>query len=156
MSTRDDELIGVYDDEAPDYRPGPTYTISDDLDDYADDEPAARPAPRPQRRRGPNMDRAPRPADRRRPRPQVRREAEGDDTVQIDYRGHTYTVPADQDDWSIDALEAFERNHVVAGVRELLGPEQWARFKARHNNRRAFRGFLDEVSDVFGFGDAGN
>lgn len=139
----DDELVGVYDDEA------------DVVDaEVYDDEPE--PAPRPRRRPAPDMKRAPKTADRKRARPQVQREAEGDDTISIEYRNHTYIVSADQDDWTIDALEAFERNHVIAGVRELLGPEQWAKFKSRHNNRRAFRGFLDEVSEVFGFGTTGN
>lgn len=129
-------------------------------DEHPDDEVEVqerRPAPRNRSRQAPrNMSRLPRPQDHKRKRPQVQREAEGDDTIDIEFRGATYTVAADQDDWTLEAMEAFEQNQMFAGVRALLGPRQWERFKARHNNRRAFREFLDEIADIFGFGDAGN
>ena len=166
MSAPHDEPTGVYhedDYDAPVYdgEIEDGYDSIDAIEDI-DDEPEPRRrerAPRNRARQAPrNMSRLPRPQDHRKPkrRPQAQREAEGDDEVAIEYRGRTYYVPADQDEWSIDAMEAFERNLMFAGVGALLGPRQWAEFKARHNNRKAFREFLDEVADVFGFETAGN
>lgn len=154
MSNPHDEPTGVYEEDDYDV----DVYDGEVADDY-DDEPAPAPAPRNRSRQAPrNMSRLPRPQDHKKPkrRRQVQREAEGDDDIEIDYRGNTYVIPADQDEWSLDAMEAFEKNQMFAGIASLLGPRQWAEFKARHNNRRAFREFLDEVADIFGFETAGN
>src|SRR5699024_2041406 len=97
--------------EPDDYDEVEDYTEPDGYDDeHPDDEVEVqerRPAPRNRSRQAPrNMSRLPRPQDHKRKRPQVQREAEGDDTIDIEFRGATYTVAADQDDWNLDAMEA--------------------------------------------------
>jgi hypothetical protein len=50
--------------------------------------------------------------------------------VTVDYAGHTYTFDADQ--VTIDALEDFENQKYMRAIRAILGPDQWADYKARH------------------------
>jgi hypothetical protein len=50
--------------------------------------------------------------------------------VTIDYGGHTYSFDADE--ISIEALENFEDGQYIRACRSILGPEQWAAYKARH------------------------
>lgn len=46
------------------------------------------------------------------------------------YDGVKYTVD-DTMDWDISVLEAVEDNKIVSIVRELLGPDQWEKFKIK-------------------------
>ena len=50
--------------------------------------------------------------------------------VTIDYEGETYTFDADA--VTIDTLEDFENQKYIAAIRAILGPDQWADYKARH------------------------
>lgn len=59
-------------------------------------------------------------------RPAPQREAEGDQEVTVEWRGDTFSVPADGDDWPAEASIAFETGAAINGVRLLLGPRQWA------------------------------
>ena len=68
----------------------------------------------------------------------------------VEFRGDTYTLPKDVEDWSLEAYEAFEDGKPVAALRGVLGPEQWAKVKAHGLRVRD----LEEVADVF-FGAIG-
>ena len=46
------------------------------------------------------------------------------------YDGVKYTVDNTMD-WDLDVLEAIEDDKIVTIVRALLGPDQWAKFKAK-------------------------
>lgn len=48
--------------------------------------------------------------------------------VSFDFEGHTYDVPK-AEEWTLEALEAYEDGRVATLVREMLGAEQWAAFK---------------------------
>ena len=45
------------------------------------------------------------------------------------FEDETYTITA-ADDWSLDALEAYEDGKVATLIREILGANQWATFKS--------------------------
>ena len=47
----------------------------------------------------------------------------------FEYDGETYSVPP-ADDWSLEALEAVDEGKMTTAVRELLGEEQYAKFKS--------------------------
>jgi len=54
----------------------------------------------------------------------------------------TYTIPT-ADEWSIEALEAFEDGKIATLMREVLGSEQWATFKAKRRT-------MSDLNDLFG------
>lgn len=49
--------------------------------------------------------------------------------VTVTWRNLSFTVPPTKD-WPIDVYEALEDDEVIKATRQLLGPEQWASFKA--------------------------
>jgi len=49
--------------------------------------------------------------------------------VTFDFDGVTYTIPT-ADEWSLDAIEAFEDGKNASLMRAILGPVQWAKFKS--------------------------
>lgn len=50
--------------------------------------------------------------------------------VTVDYEGETYTFDADT--ITIDTLEDFDDQKFIRAIRAVLGPDQWAHYKARH------------------------
>ena len=46
------------------------------------------------------------------------------------FEGAKYTIP-EADEWSLDALEAYEDGKVATLIREILGAAQWATFKSK-------------------------
>lgn len=46
------------------------------------------------------------------------------------FEGDEYVIPT-SGDWDLPVLEAYEDGRVVAFTRELIGPAQWAKFKAK-------------------------
>ena len=50
-------------------------------------------------------------------------------SVTATWRGLTFTVPPAKD-WPVEVYEALEDDKVIGATRQLLGPEQWAAFKA--------------------------
>jgi hypothetical protein len=88
--------------------------------------------------------------------PQV--EADGDDTLTIDWDGVTVTIPAALEDWDPDALEAFENQRAMSALRGLLGRagyEQLRRdFAVKHGRKVKVGdliGLLERVAQEYGF-----
>lgn len=52
------------------------------------------------------------------------------ETVTVDYGGRTFTLPASLDDVDGDVLDAIDDQKLSHALQGLLGPEQWAAFKA--------------------------
>lgn len=61
--------------------------------------------------------------------PSKRSTTDLEQTVTVPWRDRTFTVPA-QTAWTVETWEALEDGRFVALMRALLGPEQWAEFKA--------------------------
>lgn len=59
------------------------------------------------------------------------------------FRGQTFTVPRDLDDWETDACIALsEKNFLLAVKIQLSAGNQWTRFNALGSKRRDLMEFL--------------
>ena len=84
------------------------------------------------------------------------REAEANgSTNTVEFRGETFTVPLERDDWSVDFVESIEEGKAVGIVRGALGPDQWRTVKAWGLNMRELGELSELVAAAMGFGDAG-
>lgn len=86
----------------------------------------------------------------------VEAEAKGIETMTLEYGGHGYQIPATVDDWPIEALEAAEAGLPSALMRGVLGPAQYAAFKARHSTVKDLRNMSELVAQTSGFNALGN
>lgn len=107
---------------------------------------------------------APRPQDRlpkqrkpkKRKKSAAEREAEGIETVEVEYDGEVYEIPADVQDWPVDVSEAFERGLAVTAIRGLLGRDQWAKVSAKKYRLRQLGEMYERLAEAGGFSDSGN
>lgn len=84
------------------------------------------------------------------------REAEAkNEPAVIEWRGHTFTVSRDYDDWSVDLLESLEEGKAVGVVRGALGPSGWRTVKAMNLKVRDLNELSNEIARAMGFGSAG-
>lgn len=78
------------------------------------------------------------------------------ETVDVEWDGHAYKVPASLDDMDLDAVEAFTDGNALQFVRAALGPDQWALLKERGRGRpHRFPEFRERVAVAMGFGGEG-
>lgn len=63
---------------------------------------------------------------------------------EFEFEGHTYTVPS-ADDWSIEAVEAFEDGKHIGVIRSILGPTQWRLYKQRHPKAKTAASFIEAM-----------
>jgi hypothetical protein len=94
------------------------------------------------------------PQDHKKPAAQT--EAEGVDTVDLTWRHLTLTIPASVEEWDVEAVEAFEDGKAAPALRAILGPKQWAAFKAEKPKTRDMAEVSDAVAEAMGFEAAGN
>jgi hypothetical protein len=80
-------------------------------------------------------------------------EAQGSAPITFDFRGLAITVPASMD-WPFEVIEAFEDGKVSAILRGLLGPEQYAAFKATKPTVRDAAALIEALQSAAGI--AGN
>lgn len=83
-------------------------------------------------------------------------EASGADTIDIDYGGNTYTVPASPDLWDIEVLELAEAGQNTKVIRAVLGDKQYEAFKAANPKVKALKEFDALLQERYGFGSSGN
>lgn len=101
----------------------------------------------------PDMTLAPEPQDHK---SAAQKEAEGAESVTVEYEGQKFVVPLDQDDWPILAIQAMSRNMHIDGVQHLLGAQQWARFVTLFPTRRHFNAFSVVLAEALGVDALGN
>lgn len=77
-----------------------------------------------------------------------KQEAQGKPIV-LPFGGDDYTIPTGED-WDIEVLEAAEAGQIVTATKTLLGPEQWAKFRAKHTKVGAIREFFEAAGEVIG------
>lgn len=108
-------------------------------------------------RNGPHIPRnAKRPQDHKAPKKTAAQiEAEGIETVDIEWRDLTFTVPATPDDWPVVITLAFEEGKAATGVKGMLGREQWAELMKTKPRNRDLGELFDEIAAAVGLGDAG-
>ncbi|MEC3894818.1 MULTISPECIES: Rossmann-fold NAD(P)-binding domain-containing protein [Nocardiopsis] len=73
----------------------------------------------------------------------------------LSLRGADYSVPASSDAWPLGALEGFEEGRIVAALRSLLGPEQWARLKEEGATLGDLNTLAEQIAGVYGFESPG-
>lgn len=82
-------------------------------------------------------------------------EARGETTATLEFRGETFTISTEQDDWSVDFIEAMEDGKIIGMVRGALGPAQWRTVQGMRLTLKELRPFADDIARAMGFGDAG-
>jgi hypothetical protein len=80
-------------------------------------------------------------------------EALGEIRLPVEFAGVTYEVPPTSE-WSYDALEAYEDGKIAGFIREILGAEQHAKFKATKPKVSDLSGFIEAIQKALGI--AGN
>lgn len=110
-------------------------------------------APRPQDHLKTRKTKKPKP---KRARSAVEREARGIETVDVDYDGETYVIPAEVLDWSLDATVAFEEGRAVTAMRILLAPKQFRTLMSKGYTNRQFAELFDLLAKAGGFETSGN
>lgn len=82
-------------------------------------------------------------------------EANGQTIAAFEYRGHTFTVSRDQNEWPLDFIEAAEDGHGVGMIRGALGPAQWRVVKGMGLKRPDVDELANTLAAAMGFTDAG-
>ncbi len=79
----------------------------------------------------------------------------GDDVVQVRYGDTLYDFPASLDDAGADVLEAIDDRKLSYVVREILGADQYKKFKATNPKVRDYGLLFDEYAKQIGLISAG-
>ena len=90
------------------------------------------------------------------PHPQSR--ADQDKPKFVHHQGERYRLPANPQDWDVDALEAFETGKVVSAIKGILGAKAWQRIRASHQGRlkvRDLEPLMDQIAKAYGFDSVG-
>lgn len=75
--------------------------------------------------------------------------------VTIDYRGHTFTIERDYNEWSVDLLESIEEGKSVGIVRGALGAAQWQVVKSMNLKVRDLNELATALASALGFDSMG-
>lgn len=82
-------------------------------------------------------------------------EATDEPTVSVKWRELSFDVPRDREEWSFDAVLAFEDGKAFVAIRELLTPDDFAEFRALKPKAKDAAALLDSIADAMGFKDSG-
>jgi len=82
-------------------------------------------------------------------------EAKDETVATLEFRGHTFEVPREYDDLSVDFLESVEEGKTAGIVRGALGPVQWRTVKSLDLKVRDLRELADLIAVAMGFGSTG-
>lgn len=88
-------------------------------------------------------------------KPAAEREAEGDETVEFEFGGITYTAPANLDRTK-GVARAFDNRQGTIALELLLGKDQFKTFLDTDPYDADYGKMLDAWSDACGFDNAGN
>jgi len=72
----------------------------------------------------------------------------GAEVVPIEFRGHTFFIPKDMDEWDTEACLAMGQQEFVLASKLLLGQGQWALLQSLGSKRKDIREFLSVFGDV--------
>ncbi|WP_423487991.1 hypothetical protein [Mycobacteroides sp. PCS013] len=85
----------------------------------------------------------------------ARNEAEGVETIVVEYGGQSYTVPASNDDFPMLFTEAILRGNPIDALRVLLGGEQWVRYLGTEPTNKQFEEFSNVIAKATGMDSLG-
>ena len=91
------------------------------------------------------------PADHKKSAAQI--EAEGIPMSDVTWRGHTFSVMSDPDDYTVETVQAFERGQNFVGLEILFGPKQWEEFMKMKPTKRDGMSLLEAMGEVLGTGE---
>lgn len=83
-------------------------------------------------------------------------EATGILTVTIHHDGMELTIPADPEDWPIQATLAFEDGKILNAIRALLSPREFNKVLAKNYRNKDFGKLYERLAKAGGFDTAGN
>lgn len=93
----------------------------------------------------------------------AQREAEGAETVTVDWDGVPVTIPGSPDAMDLDALEAFESGKAVSAIKAMVGPKAFNQLRVEYqkaNGRKPVVGdlgrLMEAVAVAYGFDTSGN
>lgn len=96
------------------------------------------------------------PADQDQAQEQARRaEANGHKTATVTFRGFTFTIPLEYDEFPVDLIESLEEGKTVGIIRGALGPRQWAHVRNMQLRIKELTPLMEEITQAMGFTDAG-
>lgn len=75
----------------------------------------------------------------------VKAEIEEASTVEIEWDGKTWTIPASPDHWSALALQALEQGKPMTFLENVLGRQQWGKFT---RGKRSSAGDASELTSL--------
>lgn len=82
-------------------------------------------------------------------------EARGDKTAEVKFRGRTFTVSTEYDEYPVEFMEAVEDGRAVGICRGALGPRQWREVQSMRLNMRDLGELSNAIADAMGFSSAG-
>jgi hypothetical protein len=82
-------------------------------------------------------------------------EAKGESTVDVEFRGDTFTISREYDEWPVDFLDAIEEGKTIGIVKGALGPAQWRRVRSMNLKIRELAPLGDSIVKALGFADQG-
>lgn len=78
------------------------------------------------------------------------RAAATDGKVTFTHEGKSYTIDV-AENWSLDALEAFEAGKAVTATHEILGDRQWGVFKSqRRRSGKDLNALVEAIAKAVG------
>lgn len=83
-------------------------------------------------------------------------EATGILMVTIHHDGMELTIPADPEDWPIQATLAFEDGKILNAIRALLSPREFNKVLAKNYRNKDFGKLYERLAKAGGFDSAGN
>ncbi|AON97308.1 tail assembly chaperone [Gordonia phage Hedwig] len=83
------------------------------------------------------------------------REGRDDELVRVTQNGVPIEVPADQGQWPLSAMEYLITGRIFAGVRLLVGEEQWSALIASGAKVRDANELFDKIAAELGLESAG-
>ncbi|WP_280371171.1 hypothetical protein [Nocardia wallacei] len=98
----------------------------------------------------------PAPPRKARPKPAVQVEAEGIETVEVEYDGEFYVIPADPLDWPRTASKAFERGQANIAIDLILGTKQARKLDRKGYTNRQTNELFELLAEAGGFENMGN
>jgi len=93
------------------------------------------------------------PQDHKKPAAQIEAEAEGVPMADVAWRGHTFTVMSDPDDYPIATVQAIENGRILAGLELVLGPKQWTEFVKTKPTKRDATNLMEVMGEELGTGE---
>ncbi|MGM5069823.1 hypothetical protein EU244_033915 [Rhodococcus qingshengii] len=92
---------------------------------------------------------APRPQDRRESKA-AQRDATGEKTFTLEFRGEDYTVPSNPEYWPTLAVQYLNVGRSADALELVLGSRQWAKFNRLNPLLRDFKEFAVQLGEEMG------